>query len=66
MTDAAVHEAVVVDGQVEALEVPIVHLTESSLGAILRKIDRYSTLGAEEAFKAGRRSSVFGRSCGLN
>jgi hypothetical protein len=60
MTDAAVHEAVAVEGQVEALEAPIDHWTESRLGPILRKIDRYSTLGAEEAFAAGRRSSLWG------
>jgi hypothetical protein len=60
MTDAAVHEAVAVGGQVEALEVPIDHWTESRLGPILRKIDRYSTLGAEEAFAAGRRSTLWG------
>ncbi len=37
---AAVHEAVAVDACVEALDCPIEHLTESRLGAILRKIDR--------------------------
>lgn len=57
MTDAAVHEAVVVEGRVEALDVSIDHWTESDLGRILGKIDRYSTLGAEQAFAAGRRST---------
>jgi glycosyltransferase involved in cell wall biosynthesis len=60
MTEAAVHEAVVIDGGVKALAVPIEHMTESRLGPILRKIDRYSTLGAEEAFAAGRGASVWG------
>jgi glycosyltransferase involved in cell wall biosynthesis len=60
MTDAAVHEAVAVEGQVEALEAPIDHWTESRLGPILRKIDHYSTLGAEEAFAARRRSTIWG------
>jgi glycosyltransferase involved in cell wall biosynthesis len=59
LTEALVHEAVLVDGPVEALGVPIEHQTESDLGAILRKIDRYSTLGAEEAFAAGRRATVW-------
>ena len=59
MTGAAVHEAVTVEGAVETLEVPIEHFTESDLGQVLRKIDRYSTLGAQEAFAAGRRSSVW-------
>jgi glycosyltransferase involved in cell wall biosynthesis len=58
MTGASVHEAVEVDGPVGALDVPIVHFTESRLSRILQKIDRYSTLGAEEAFKKGQRSST--------
>ncbi|MCE5262717.1 MAG: glycosyltransferase family 2 protein [Deltaproteobacteria bacterium] len=60
MTEAKVHEAVVVAGAVEPLDVPLEHRTESDLGRILRKIDRYSTLGAEEAFAAGRRSTAPG------
>ena len=60
MTDAAVHEAIIVEGRVAALKVPIDHWTESRLGPILRKIDHYSTLGAEEAFAAGRRSTPWG------
>ncbi|MBN1615124.1 MAG: glycosyltransferase family 2 protein, partial [Deltaproteobacteria bacterium] len=38
MTDAAVHEAVVVNGTVEALGWPLEHLTESDFSAILQKI----------------------------
>ena len=59
LTEAAVHEAVVVEGQVETLEAPIDHWTESRLGPILRKIDRYSTLGAQQAFAEGRRCSIW-------
>jgi len=60
MTEARVHEAVTVNGPVVALDSPIVHCTESRLSEILKKIDRYSTLAAEEAFREGRRSSVWG------
>ena len=60
MTEAAVHEAVDVSGQVVSLDAPIEHYTESRLSEILKKIDRYSTLAAEEAFREGRRSSVWG------
>ena len=60
MTEAAVHEAVDVAGQVALLDAPIEHYTESRLSEILKKIDRYSTLAAEEAFREGRRSSVWG------
>jgi len=63
MTPAAVHESVEVDGTVESLQVPIEHYTESDLSKILIKIDRYSTLGAREAFESGRRGSVYG-ACG--
>lgn len=62
LTEAAVHEAVAVDGRVEILEVPIEHRTESDLGRIIRKIDRYSTLGAEQAFAEGRSCSI-GSAC---
>ncbi len=58
MTAASVHEAVEVAGTICALNVPLEHFTESNLSKVLQKIDRYSTLGAEEAFREGRRSSV--------
>lgn len=54
MTSAAVHEAVCVEGLVQALDVPLEHETESRLDQILHKIDKYSTLGAREAFAAGK------------
>jgi len=60
MTDVPVHEAVTVAGQVIALESPIEHCTEGRLSEVLKKIDKYSTLAAEEAFREGRRSSVWG------
>jgi glycosyltransferase involved in cell wall biosynthesis len=59
MTAVPVHEAVEIDGPVTLLDVPIEHLTESRLGPVLQKIDRYSTLGAEEAFLQGRRSTIW-------
>ncbi len=58
MSAASVHEGVLVNGVVEPLFCPIEHYTESDLGNILLKIDRYSTLGAQEAFAAGRRATV--------
>ena len=59
MTSAQVHEAVEVIGMVGELNAPIEHYTESSLSKIIQKIDKYSTLGAQEAFKDGKHSSVF-------
>jgi glycosyltransferase involved in cell wall biosynthesis len=60
MTGAKVHEAVTVNGPVEPLDAPIDHFTESRLEKIVAKINRYSTIGAEEAFEAGRRATVAG------
>ncbi len=59
ITSAKVHESVEVTGIVGELNVPIEHFTESSLSKIIQKIDKYSTLGAEEAFKEGKHSSAF-------
>ncbi len=60
MSSAAVHEGVEVSGPVVPLSCPIEHYTESDLGKVLAKIDHYSTLGAQEAFDAGRRATVAG------
>jgi hypothetical protein len=43
---------------VEPLDFPIEHYTESSFSQILIKIDHYSTLGAEEAFREGKTASI--------
>jgi hypothetical protein len=59
MTDKRVHEAVEVNGRVEALGVPLEHYTESSLSKLLVKMDHYTTLGAQEAFEEGKRASVW-------
>jgi len=60
MDGAMVHEAVVVTGEIEHLDVPIDHYTESRLDRILMKIDNYSTIGAQEAFAAGQRATIGG------
>ncbi|MBN2569141.1 MAG: glycosyltransferase family 2 protein [Deltaproteobacteria bacterium] len=59
MSEDPVHESVIISGPIEDLDVPIEHYTDSDLGKILLKIDRYSTLGAEEAFRKGRHASVW-------
>ncbi|MCX7981277.1 MAG: glycosyltransferase family 2 protein [Syntrophales bacterium] len=60
MSHAAVHEAVLVDGTIITLSTPLEHYTESDLTLILEKINRYSTLGAEMAFREGRTSTAAG------
>ena len=59
MTPAKVHESVEVEGLVEPLDCPIEHYTESNLSQVLIKIDQYSTIGAEEAFKEGKTASIW-------
>lgn len=59
MTPVKVHESIEVDGVVEPLGYHIEHYTESSFSQILIKIDHYSTLGAEEAFKEGKTASIY-------
>ncbi len=63
LTEAQVHEAVQVAGSVVALDVPLEHFTEGRLSEVLKKIDRYSTLSAQEAFAEGRRATVWGAAC---
>ena len=59
MTTAIVHESVEVQGTAGMLDVAIEHYTESRLSKIIQKIDKYSTLGAEAAFREGKSSSTF-------
>ena len=60
MTTAIVHESVEVQGMVGDLDAAIEHYTESRLSKIIQKIDKYSTLGAEAAFREGKKSSTGG------
>lgn len=60
MSEAVVHESVEVEGDIGALDVVIEHYTESRLNKIIQKIDRYSTLGAETAFKEGKNCTTGG------
>ncbi len=56
--ERAVHEAVAVDGRVGRLAAPLEHFTYDSISAFLQRMDRYSTLAAEELHRAGRRSHL--------
>ena len=55
MSPTMVHEAVIVSGLVQELEFPIDHYTESNLSNILKKIDHYSSLGAQQAYRKGKK-----------
>ena len=57
--ERAVHEAVAVDGRVGHLTGPLEHFTYDSIGDYLRRMDRYSTLAAEELRRGGRSACLF-------
>lgn len=57
-SDDAVHEKVLVDGPVGTLAGDLLHDSAESLDAYMAKQNRYSTLAAETALKAGRRASA--------
>jgi glycosyltransferase involved in cell wall biosynthesis len=52
--ERAVHEAVVIEGRVGRLISPLEHYTYDSVSAFLQRMDRYSTLAAEELERSGR------------
>ena len=60
MSAAIVHESVEVQGMIADLDAVMEHYTESRLSKIIQKIDKYSTLGAEAAFREGKKSSAAG------
>jgi glycosyltransferase involved in cell wall biosynthesis len=56
-----VHEHVVVaQGPVGRLQHPLIHYSYRDDEAVLRKLDQYSSLGARQAFAAGKRSGLRG------
>jgi glycosyltransferase involved in cell wall biosynthesis len=57
-SERKVHEAVEVDGPTGRLENPLVHLTYADVSDYLRRMDRYSTLAAEQMLSSGRRAGV--------
>jgi hypothetical protein len=60
MSQSLVHESLIINGPVKALQCCIDHHTESRLSRVLLKIDQYSTLGAQQAYAEGKRSSAWG------
>jgi glycosyltransferase involved in cell wall biosynthesis len=58
-TDDVVHERVVCDGPVARLKEPLLHYPVARLEDAIRRIDQYSTLGAEQLAASGRKISVF-------
>jgi glycosyltransferase involved in cell wall biosynthesis len=57
-TDDAVHERVVCDGTVARLAEPILHYPVTRLEDAIRRIDQYSTLGAQKLAQSDRKISA--------
>ena len=57
-TDDVVHERVVCDGVVARLSEPILHYPVARLEDAIRRIDQYSTLGAEKLVASDRKISA--------
>ena len=58
-SDDLVHERIVVaEGSVGRLKNPIIHYSYRDDSAYLRKLEQYSSLGARQAFEAGKRGGL--------
>lgn len=62
-SDDIVHERLVAAGPVGHLRHDLLHATFDDLSAVLQKLDRYSTAGAQRAYEQGQRGSL-GRAVG--
>lgn len=57
-SDDLVHERLIVDGAVGRLKHPLQHYSFRSYEQVLDKINRYSTAGAEQRFRRGKRAGL--------
>jgi glycosyltransferase involved in cell wall biosynthesis len=57
--DAPVHERVILDGDIGHLDSDLRHYSYPTLEHYLTKSNRYTTLGAQQAFENGRRAGWF-------
>ena len=54
-----VHERVVCDGKVARLKAPLMHYAVHRLEDAIRRMDTYSTLGAQKLVDSGQRATIF-------
>ena len=57
-SDDLVHERLLVDGPVEHLRGHLLHESFDDFGDVLRKLDAYSTAGAQRMWEQGKRASL--------
>ncbi|HUR40482.1 MAG TPA: glycosyltransferase family 2 protein [Verrucomicrobiae bacterium] len=55
-SDSLVHERVIVEGPIGRLTEPLVHYTYDTMEQALAKAERYASVGAQQAYAAGKRA----------
>ena len=58
--DKLVHESVVLSGEVKKIKQPLLHYTYPSITSHIKKMDKYSHLGAESAAQKGKSATILG------
>ncbi|MCD4819155.1 MAG: glycosyltransferase family 2 protein [Candidatus Cloacimonetes bacterium] len=56
--DKIVHESIVVDGKKGRIYQPMLHFTYPTIESHIKKMDQYSTLGAQTLFEKNRNSTI--------
>jgi glycosyltransferase involved in cell wall biosynthesis len=56
-TEPSVHEGLVVEGAIGSLQHDLIHLTDPNLNHYIQKLNRYTSLAAEDLQKKGKRFS---------
>lgn len=59
-TEEPVHESLQVTGKVGTLKTPMRHFSYATLHQVLEKLNRYTSISAEEKFRQGQTSSLLG------
>lgn len=57
--DSVVHERAEVNGRIGYLKNALLHYTDPNFDHYLEKLNRYTSLGAEELFRKGKRAKLF-------
>lgn len=64
-TNSKVHETVEVEGKEKKLKNRLLHYSYRNFQQLLDKVSKYSTYGAEESYKKGKKKSTLAIVCGL-
>jgi len=57
-SDHLVHERLIPHGPIEKLKQPLIHYSYRNFEQVLKKVNSYSSAGAQQAFKAGKTASL--------